>query len=265
MFEFFKSKKENKDLDAKSLRDQILQFIKEELQRLDGGEGKGLSVLQLFIDAEEDNLFLYETALYVAEPGKFQEEIQRIADNYALGLPDSWHLEVLFADELPVGAIRSTQVKAGLSFKRAAVVENNVSETGQGRITVLKGHAEQQEYLLNAVAGRINIGREKNIQANDGSFRINSIAFPEGPAFESNKYISRQHAHIEWDEQSAQFKLYADEGGVPPGNKTKIRSALNESLQKLNSTHIGYPLANGDQVILGDAAVLEFTIALKQL
>lgn len=256
MFDFFKNKKENKDLDAKGLRDLILSFIKEELQRLDGGEGKDIASLHLFIDADEENRFLYETAVYFSEPEKLKEEIQRIADNYALALPLDWGFEVLFVAEQPSGAIREGDIKAGIILKRAlkgSVSKNSAAVAAQ--VNILKGYAEQPSYLLNAAAGRINIGREKNIQANDGSFRINTIAFPEN---ESNKFISRQHAHIEWDGDTAQFKLYADEGGVPPGNKTKIRWAADESVQKLNSTHIGYPLSHGDQVILGDAAVLEF-------
>lgn len=258
MFDFFKNKQDNKDLDAKGLRDQVLQFVKEELQRLDGGEGKGITALQLFINADAENTFLYETAIYFSEPEKLKEEVQRIADNYALELPSDWKLEVLFVTEQPSGAIVGQGIKAGLIFKRILKPAGNNHALYKAKVTILKGYAEQQAYILDAGKKRVNIGREKNIQANDGSFRVNTIAFPEDPAHESNKYISRQHAHIEWDEETAQFKLYADEGGVPPGNKTKLRWAVDESVQKLNSTHIGYPLSDGDQIILGDAAVLEF-------
>lgn len=258
MFDFFKNKQDHKDLDAKGLRDLVLQFVKEELQRLDGGEGKGIAALQLFINADQENTFLYETAIYFLEPEKLKEEIQRIADNYALELPSDWKLEVLFVPEQPAGAIVGQGIKAGLIFKRIVKPAGNNNASFKAKITILKGCAEQQAYILDAVKKRVNIGREKNIQANDGSFRVNTIAFPENPAYETNKYISRQHAHIEWDEETTQYKLYADEGGVPPGNKTKVRWAADESVQKLNSTHIGYPLSNGDQIILGDAAVLEF-------
>lgn len=260
MFDFFKNKKDNKELDAKGLRDLILQFIKEELQRLDGGEGKGICALQLYIAAEEGELFLYETSLYITEPGRLAEEIQRIGDNYAIELPADWKLEVLFVNELPAGSIKKEALKTGLVLKSISRTQAAQASATQAKISILKGQAEQQEYLLEPQTNRINIGREKNVQAKDGSFRINTIAFPEGAEFESNKYISRQHAHIEWDRETGAFKLFADEGGVPPGNKTKIRSAKDESLQKLNSTLIGYPLADGDQVILADQVVLEFSV-----
>jgi hypothetical protein len=258
MFDFFKNKTDNKDLDAKGLRDLLLQFVKEELQRLDGGEGKGIAALQLFVAAGDGDRFLYETALYVNEPGKLQEEIQRIGDNYAIDLPENWKLELLFIADLPAGSIQHQALKTGLMFKSASPVKIKPAIPANAVIRILQGGAEQQEYILDPAAGRINIGREKNVQASDGSYRINAIAFPAEN--DSNKYISRQHAHLEWDSTAAAFKLYADEGGVPPGNKTKIRSARDESVQKLNSTLIGYPLADGDQVILADTAVLVFEV-----
>ncbi|OIQ65789.1 hypothetical protein GALL_526500 [mine drainage metagenome] len=53
--------------------------------------------------------------------------------------------------------------------------------------------------------------------------------------------------------------IFADDGGVPPRNKIKVRSALFENLVKLHSVGIGHKLAEGDQVILGESAVLEFS------
>jgi hypothetical protein len=261
MFDFFKK---NNKLDAKGLRDAILQFIKEELQQLDGGEGSSLDTISVVVAPADEERFLYEAAFYNGDTVKLQEDIQRIADNYALNLPLNWKLVFQFADELPAGMILTDQIKAGLklimsstSNAASAPVMRNAS------IRILKGKAEQEEYILSATdTRRINIGREAHIPGNDGSFRVNHIAFPESDVYESNKYISRQHAHIEWDVQSASFKLYADAGGVPPGNKTKIRSAQDESIYKLNSTQIGYPLKDTDQIILGDAVVLEFTMVL---
>lgn len=267
MFDFFKK---NNKLDAKGIRDAILQFIKEELQQLDGGEGTALRRVSVFVSPNEEEKFLYEAALYNGDTEKLREDIQRIADNFALDLPVDWQLTLQFEEQLPAGTLRSEEIKAALKLvmtapavETDAAVMDGTAITAGATVTlkVLNGKAEQQEYILTPGATkRINIGREANVQANDGSVRINHIAFPEDPAYESNKYISRQHAHIEWDPAAAVFKLYADEGGVPPGNKTKIRTARDESVYKLNSTFVGYPLKDSDQIILGDAAILEFTI-----
>lgn len=258
MFNFFKKNTGNDQPDAKNVRDSVLKMIKEELQQLDGGEGSTIAEIGIFVNADAAERFIYEAALYSGETAKLAEDIQRIADNFALDLPSEWKLDVQFTDEMPAGVIRREGLKAGLILKTASPVKSAVSF--RGRIQILKGKAEQEEYILEPGSRRINIGRECSVQANDGSFRTNDIAFPENPAFESNKYISRQHAHIEWDARTGCFRFFADEGGVPPGNKTKIRSAKDETTDKLNSTQIGYPLNEGDQLILGDAAVLEFTM-----
>lgn len=258
MFDFFKKNKVDTPLDAKGLREEILQFIKEELQQLDGGEGKYLKSLALFVRVSAEELFSYETALYSAAPEKFQEEVQRIADNFALDLPEGWKLTVHYVAEFPESVIERKHLKVGLVLKNSgSPVNTAVGLTAS--LKVITGRAEQEVYKIEAGMGRINIGRESNVQGSDGSFRINTIAFP-ADAQERNKYISRQHAHLEWDQQQACFKLYADEGGVPPGNKTKVRVAKDETVHKLNSTQIGYSLKHGDQVILADVAVLEFTI-----
>jgi hypothetical protein len=286
MFDFFKK---NNKLDAKGIRDAVLQFIKEELQQLDGGEGSSVQTISVFVAPAEEEKFLYEAALYNGDTGRLRDDIQRIADNFALDLPAEWQLTLQFGEELPAATLRTNEIKAGLKLLMYAAAAgtgsaangngtdgtatigsaNGMGPGGAGSaaaarvsLVVLKGKAELSEYLLKpGDTKRVNIGREAQIQANDGSMRINHIAFPEDPAYESNKYISRQHAHIEWDTASASFKLYADGGGVPPGNKTKIRNASDESVNKLNSTVVGYPLKDGDQIILGDAAILQFTVS----
>jgi hypothetical protein len=256
MFNFFNKKKEPEELNVKMVREQLLSFIKEELQRLDGGEGSKVSHMQLYL-SPATHRFIYETAVYSNEPGKFKNEVQRLADNFALELPVNWKLDVLFVDQLPQNGISNGELNSVLVFGRDRSASVQRQAGGNARISLSWGTAEQQEYELRAVPGRYNIGRESKVQAGDGTFRTNTIAFPADLA-EENKFISRQHAHIEWDQETATFKLFADDGGVPPANKTKIRWAADESVQKLNSTHIGYPLSHGDEVILGDVVVMQF-------
>ena len=75
---------------------------------------------------------------------------------------------------------------------------------------------------------------------------------------DANRSVSRQHAHIEWESASGSFLIFADEGGIPPHNKMKIRTAEGISI-KLQAIEVGHRLEEGDQVILGDKAVLEFS------
>jgi hypothetical protein len=256
MFDLFK-KNENKGAgDVKLVRDTLLRFIKEELQKTEGGEGRNIKGINIFLFSDPLEQHIYEAAVYAGEKDKFKEEVQKIADDYAVDLPDNWEMEISFEEECPVQAIKAKTLAAAIFIKTK---DNTIQKSGSAYIRILNGEAEKQEYKINSAEGKLNIGREKKAQVEEGFFRFNHIAFPADSNSESNKFVSRQHAHIEWDNDSGCFTLFADEGGVPPRNKIKIRSAINENLVKLNSMHIGHRLVEGDQVILGESAVIEFS------
>jgi hypothetical protein len=127
-----------------------------------------------------------------------------------------------------------------------------------GYLNVLVGEAEKKRYTLTPAAGRLNIGRGAGVQTPDGFFRKNGIAFIDSDNNQVNRAVSRQHAHIQWDAETGSFFLFANEGGIPPNNKIKVRSVGGTPV-KLLTTEIGHRLQEGDQVILGDAALVEFT------
>jgi hypothetical protein len=255
MFELFKGDQPGQ-MDVKSLRDACIRFIKEELQKSEGGEGRHIKGLQLFIFSPAEDKHLYEAALHVAEPERLKEEIQKIADDFDIDLPASWAMEVSFSQAAPAGAKPAGDLDIALFIRTP---ENLIRKELEARITVLNGEAEQSEYLIHSGMGIMTIGREKKAQAADGFFRVNTIAFPGDSANEANKYISRQHAHISWNPEAGCFMIFADEGGVPPHNKIKIKSRDEDSTLKLNSTQIGHRLKDGDQVILGESAVIEYS------
>ena len=259
MFEIFNTDAESPQ-DVKSLRDALLRAIKEELQVVEGGEGKHIRGLQLFVTCSENEKHIYESAVYLDEPLLFKQEVQRIADDYALDLPQGWTLEVTFVDTLPQEAKKLTDVHAALFIKTR---QQTIQKTGAAYIRVLSGQAEKDEYEITSASGKITIGRDRRAQTDDGFFRINAIAFPGDCGNDCNKYISRQHAHIEWNNDAGCFMLFADEGGVPPKNKVKIKSIDEDNPVKLNSTHIGHRLKEGDQIILGETAVIEFSTSAQ--
>ncbi len=259
MFEIFSTDAESPQ-DVKSLRDALLRSIKEELQVVEGGEGKHIRGLQLFVSCSENERHMYESAVYVNEPALFKQEVQRIADDYAIDLPTGWTFEVTFVDTLPPEAKKLMDVHAALFIKTKQLA---IQKTGVAYILVLSGQAEKDEYEISSESGKINIGREKRAQTDEGFFRINNIAFPGDCGNDCNKYISRQHAHIEWNNDAGCFMLFADEGGVPPKNKIKIKSLDENDPVKLNSTHIGHRLREGDQIILGETAVIQFSTSAQ--
>ncbi|GAB2692767.1 hypothetical protein GCM10027037_15230 [Mucilaginibacter koreensis] len=256
MFNFFRSNADERPTDIKGIRHALLRFIKDELQKAEGGEGNYIKGLCLFVAADEADKHLYEAAVYADEQEHFRQEIQKIADDYDLGLPENWTLEIISENEFPPEAVQAPHLDAALFIKTN---KHFIQHTATAYIRILNGEAEQQEYTLKSGPQKVNIGRDRKAQAADGFFRTNQIAFPSDSSNQANKYISRQHAHIEWDNEAACFVLYADEGGVPPRNKIKIRSAKTEELVKLHATDIGYHLAEGDQIILGESAVVEFS------
>ncbi len=261
MFDFFKKKPDSHPPDAKSLRAALLRFLKERLQQVEGGEGRHIKGLQLFVACSGTRQHLYEAAVYQQEPGRFQAEVQKIADDFALELPPAWTLETTFVDDLPPETLKSPTLDVAL-FIRTRTASAQAITTAYVR--VLAGEAEQESYTLTPAGGPVTIGREKRAQADNGFVRINTIAFPARSTHEGNRYVSRQHAHIEWDGGAGCFMLFADEGGVPPRNKVKVGSAGTDTPVKLHSTHVGHPLQEGDQIVLGESAVLEFSYIPKE-
>jgi hypothetical protein len=240
--------------DVKSIRHILLQNIKEKLQNVQGGEGGNIMGIYLFINCSEYDKHLYESAVYSNNPGKFKtEEVQKIADDYAISLSSSLKLEISFTNLFPPQAELMKGIDAAIfiSTKRSGLTNKQSSAF----IKVLNGEAEQETYLLDSSGGRINIGRESSVQAAGNYVRKNKIAFKPT---ERNRAISRQHAHIEWEADSNSFLVFADEGGIPPNNKVKVRTPEG-LLIKMQAIEVGHRLEEGDQVILGDMAVLEFT------
>jgi hypothetical protein len=262
MFNLFNKKPEDsKPQDVKAIREAMLVFIKQELQKLEGGEGKHIKGLQLFVCCLPIERFMYDSAIFFEDDSRFKNEVQRIADDFAIDLPQNWTLETSFVEELPDTGIRMANLNVALIIKTPEHVVVNKSSTAY--VKVLNGEAEQDTYTITSADGKINIGRERKAQDGEGFMRENHIAFPDGSSNAANKYVSRQHAHIEWNNDSASFILFADEGGVPPRNKVKVRSITDHNPVKLTFTELGHILHEGDQIILGESAVLEFSYIMK--
>lgn len=253
MFDLFKSR----STDVKGIRNALLQFIKEQLQKTEGGEGRNITGLYLFIYCNDEERHLYEAAVFHDSADKFKnEEVQKIADDYAISLPSSWLLEISFNAAVPPAAIKAKGLDVALLI---STYKNPVQyKEATAYINVLNGEAEKEKYVITSSPAKINIGRAASVQTADGFFRKNKIAFTDSDTNEINRAVSRQHAHIEWDTISGSFLLFADEGGIPPHNKVKVRTAEGSTIKML-TTEIGHSLKEGDQVILGDSALLEFS------
>lgn len=254
MFDFFKNNEDANDV--KSLRQSLLLFIKDQLKKWEGGEGVNIKGMQLFAAPTAEEKHLYEAALSVDETDKFKsEDVQRIADDYAIDLPAEWTMEVLFVQALPAEAVKAKDLPVALhvSTKKAPVL----TALTTAYLRVMNGEAEKEIYELSDKGGKVFIGREKRVQTPEGFMRENTVAFPSGSSNKANKFVSRQHAHVEWNRDAGAFFLYADEGGVPPRNKIKVQTA-DGAIIRLQSTQVGHHLEEGDQIMLGEGALLRF-------
>ena len=260
MFARFRKQEEGPAADVKSIRDRLLRFIKDQLQQWEGGEGGNIRSMHLYLTCTPEEKGLYEAAVHAGEEDRFQQDdVQRIADDYAIELPPDWNFDLVFATELPPGAAVAKDLPAALLISTGSR-KPAIQQSAKAYLKILNGEAEQERYTFSSDGGKVNMGRDLKVQTADGFYRENTVAFPAASQHESNKFISRQHAHIEWSAESGQFLLFADEGGVPPRNKVKVRPKGGGEVVKLQSSHVGYPLQHGDQIILGDSALLEFGI-----
>jgi hypothetical protein len=262
MFDFLKTKNDEQPLDVKSIRHKLSNFIKEQLQRWEGGEGSYIKGMQFFLAPDAAEKHVFETAVFYNEEGRFkEEEVQKIADDYGIDLPASWNMEIIFTEQLPAEATRAKDLPVAVHI--ATNKKPTINKPSTAQVTVLNGEAEQQQYTISSSGGKICIGRDREAQTNEGFYRINNIAFPGNSSDASNKYISRQHAHIEWNAETGCFFLYADEGGIPPRNKVKVQTA-DGNMIKLQTTEIGHALQEGDQVILGETALIQFNYLVNK-
>ena len=104
-----------------------------------------------------------------------------------------------------------------------------------------------------------NIGRGKISQVGRGYIRQNHIIFDDDSTNECNKYVSRNHAHIEYSE-GVGFLLYVDEGGRRiVKNRTRVIRGK-EYMDLESNTRVPIQLQDGDQIELGKNAILGFKI-----
>ena len=71
---------------------------------------------------------------------------------------------------------------------------------------VQKGSANAPELPIEKP--RVHIGREPEVYRNGGMHRRNDLAFVEES--EVNRSVSREHAHIDYDRTTGEYRLFND-------------------------------------------------------
>jgi hypothetical protein len=166
MLELIKQK-EQKPEDVKSIRHELLVLIKEQLRKAEGGEGGGIRGLQLFLAPTPEEKHLYEAAIYFDENDRFAEDVQKIADDFAIDLPQNWTLETSFVETIPAETIRSANLPLGLHISTRKQPALNKPTTAC--IKVLGGEADQKEYTIHSGSGR-DLHRPRKIRSYSKGF-----------------------------------------------------------------------------------------------
>ena len=112
-------------------------------------------------------------------------------------------------------------------------------------VTVVRGVAEQRTYAF--VAARIDLGRCAEVKDGNGRLiRTNDVAFIEGSG-DVNQSVSRQHAHITYQTESKEYRLYDD---VSAHGTHIVRQGRTVTVP-IGSR--GVRLKAGDEIVLRDA------------
>ena len=130
----------------------------------------------------------------------------------------------------------------------------------KARLETIPGYGSTLEpfYLLEP-GKSYNIGVGSMALLDNGALRRNDIAVDDNvrsQEYDRNKYVSRNHAHIEYVNEH--FVLYVDKGGLrSAGKRTAV--ARGENTFPLEDTLIPFPLEDGDMIVLSRAVRILFT------
>jgi hypothetical protein len=244
----------------------VLRFVVDKLRPYQNESATAVTGLRLFIACQSpEDVDEYRVALWENQPDRFQQELNRLLlDNY-ITLPKNWSFTYeLITGELPVTTYQ--QKNLGMTMVRADTPVDGPAPVA--RLTALKGQLAQDEYRLNpAEKNSYCIGRGKTAETTSGRVRTNDIIIlnSDEPGFDpergrNNGAVSRAHATIRYDTVKQRYVLLVDPGGLPAsGNKTKLFHA-NDQMERADIAGLSYPLQDGDQIELGGAVSLLFSL-----
>jgi hypothetical protein len=186
---------------------------------------------------------LYESAF--AEGGRLETDVREALAGAECEMPRTFRVEVKTAQ----GA-QAFSIEYGVDAPKPQKLQTGTPEAAPvavtGRLVVVKGKAENAEYVL--AKPRTNIGRLSDVTDSEQRVvRRNDVVFEEG-VDEANGTVSRRHAHIRLD--AGEFRVCDDESEfgtrvfrdgrpieVPAGNRR------------------GERLKPGDEIYLGRACL----------
>ena len=158
--------------------------------------------------------------------------------------PETLRIEVNVATGLP---------QPGEKWLTVAVETRQASSQTEpaARLVVQRGSASAPELAIDKP--RIFIGRDVDVHRNGGIHRRNDLAFAEES--EVNRTVSREHAHIEYDRATRQYRIFNDRW-YARGADCGTRIVRNGMSVEVHRDTRGTRLEPGDEIHLGQAVLL---------
>ena len=216
----------------------------------------------------EENILV----IYIKDALLFQACLN---DRFKMRLADNLHMEYgnrfkdinLEQGEPPHELASHSLIQGMASF--VLEKQTQISKSLRASICILadQGELMDNKVILDSASIQelpgqcMNIGIGRSPKLDIGIIRYNHIAINDDPnslTFEMNKYVSRAHANIRYNEKEG-FVIFVEQGGTPErGKRTMINR--NGQITRLDIKGMGFPLQNGDQIILSRSVILHYEI-----
>jgi len=230
------------------IRIAVLDEVAKKIQRAGGKALFPYNVVRVIIRAEGRDAVVFERDFFRRF---FDEEIRKSLAKEACRFPEDLRIEIRAGGE-PVRGEKWLSIEALAEDPPA--VEEQPQTRRAARLVVTSGKANKPEIPLQK--SRTNIGRSVDVYKATGMSRRNDLAFAEEDAI--NKTVSREHAHILFDKQTGEYRLFNDRW-YKRGEKAEdncglwiVRDGLG---QEVHRDTRGTKLLPGDEIHLGKAVV----------
>ncbi len=229
------------------IRLAVLDEVKAKSHRVSGRDVFPYNLVRIYIGGVPDSQSNVLRSTFFTQ--FFEQELRSGLKKANYRFPEDLQVEIRTTAQLPGPKESWLSVETD---SRDQPVQPAAPARKASRLTVIKGTANDKEILLSKA--RTNIGRTVDVYRADGPSRRNDLAFTEEN--EISRSVSREHAHILFDKQTGEYRLYNDRRPKPGGKDGCglwiIRDGL--SLEVHHNTR-GTSLQPGDEIHLGRAVV----------
>ena len=235
------------------IRFALLDEIKRKTQRAGGREIFPYDLIRIHLCGVHEK----EAAVFEGEFFRryFEQEAQQYFEKTDCRVPGNLRVEV------KVEGFAGGHSKQWIRVEMLAQQPQGaapVRQRARAKLVVRAGMANVTEFALTKT--RTNVGRVQDVYKAEGVSRRNDLIFSGDTAI--NRTVSREHAHILYDKEADEYRLYNDRW-YKRGNKTEnncgiwiIREGMG---QEVHRDSRGTKLEAGDEIHFGQA-VVEFQV-----